>query len=102
MGGFAGSRAGKFSPHIGAAMKMRAPWLKTFIVAAIVLGASLTVLGLLAQWWPALDIVNNGLPFVAAGAVLILGLAAVTRDCRLILPAFFVATGNALALLRAS
>jgi len=82
-------------------MKMRAPWLKTFIVAAIVLGASLTVLGLLAQWWPALDIVNNGLPFVAAGAVLILGLAAVTRDWRLILPAFLVATVNAMLIIGA-
>ena len=44
-------------------------WLKGLIVAGVLLGASLTGLGLLAQWWPALDIVNNGLPFVAAGAV---------------------------------
>jgi endonuclease/exonuclease/phosphatase (EEP) superfamily protein YafD len=48
----------------------------------------------LTQWRPALDIVNNGLPFVAAGAVLILGLAAFVRDWRLILPAFLVAAIN--------
>jgi len=82
-------------------MKMRPPWLKTFIVASIVLGASLTVLGLSVQWWPAIDIVNDGLPFVVAGAVLILGLAAVTRDWRLILPAFLVAAVNAMLVIGA-
>ena len=71
-------------------------WLKGLIVAAILSGASLTGLGLLAQWWPALDIVNIGLPFVATGAVLILGLAALTRDWRLILPASLLAAVNVL------
>lgn len=69
-------------------------WLRGLIVAGVVLGASLTVLGLCAQWWPALDIANNGLPFVAAGALLILVLAAFTRDWRLILSAGLVAGVN--------
>jgi endonuclease/exonuclease/phosphatase (EEP) superfamily protein YafD len=71
-------------------------WLRGLIVACVLLGACLTGLGLLAQWWPALDLVNNGLPFVAAGAVLILGLAAVTQDWRLILPAALLAAVNIL------
>ena len=75
-------------------MKMRPPWLKTFIVAGIVLGTSLTVLGLLAQRWPALDIVNNGLPFVAAGAIVLFGLALLVRDWRLIVPAALPAAIN--------
>lgn len=75
-------------------MKMRPPWLKTFIVAAIVLGASLTGLGLSARWWPALDIVNNGLPFVAGGAILLLCLAALTRAWRLLLVSALLATFN--------
>ncbi|MBC8013807.1 MAG: hypothetical protein H7X74_06990 [Methyloceanibacter sp.] len=76
-------------------------WLKGLIVAGVVLGASLTVLGLCAQWWPALDIVNNGLPFVAAAAVLVLGLAALTRDWRLILPAALVTAVNVMLVIGA-
>jgi endonuclease/exonuclease/phosphatase (EEP) superfamily protein YafD len=75
-------------------MKMRPPWLKTFILAGIVLGVSLTVLGLLAQWWPALDIVNNGLPFVAAGTIVVFGLALLVRDWRFIVPATLLAAIN--------
>lgn len=66
-------------------------WLKRLIWAGLLVGASLTGLGLLARWWPALDIVNNGVPFVAAGAILLLGVAAVTLDWRLILPASLLA-----------
>ncbi|MGH6833593.1 MAG: endonuclease/exonuclease/phosphatase family protein [Methyloceanibacter sp.] len=76
-------------------------WLKGLIVAGVVLGASLIVLGLLARWWPVLDIVNNTLPFVAAGAVLILGLAAFTRDWRLILPASLLAAVNVMLVIGA-
>jgi endonuclease/exonuclease/phosphatase (EEP) superfamily protein YafD len=76
-------------------------WLKGLIVAGVLLGASLTGLGLLAQWWPALDIVNNGLPFVAAGAVFVLGLAAVTLDWRLILPASLLTAVNVLLVIAA-
>jgi endonuclease/exonuclease/phosphatase (EEP) superfamily protein YafD len=76
-------------------------WLKGLIVAGLVLGASLIVLGLLARWWPVLDIVNNTLPFAAAGAVLILGLAAFTRDWRLILPAALLAAVNVMLVIGA-
>ena len=44
---------------------MRA-WLKGLVVAGVVGGAGLTLLGLLARWWPALDLVNSGLLFVTA------------------------------------
>ncbi len=76
-------------------------WLRGLIVAGVLLGACLTGLGLLAQWWPALDIVNNGLPYLATGAVLILGLAAVTLDWRLILPAALLAAVNVLLVIAA-
>jgi len=76
-------------------------WLKVLIVAGIILGASLTGLGWFAHWWPALDIVNNGLPFVAAAAVLVLGLAAFARDWRLILPASLVAAVNVMLVIGA-
>jgi len=69
-------------------------WLKGLSVAGVLLGASLTGLGLLTQCWPALDIVNNGLPFVTTGALLVLGLAAFTRDWRLIVAAGLVAAIN--------
>jgi len=69
-------------------------WLKGLSVAGVLLAASLAGLGLLTQCWPALDIVNNGLPFVAVGALLVLGLAAFTRDWRLIVAATLVAVIN--------
>jgi endonuclease/exonuclease/phosphatase (EEP) superfamily protein YafD len=69
-------------------------WLKGLSVAGVLLGASLTGLGLLTQWWPVLDIVNNGLPYLATGALLVLGAAAVTRDWRLIVAATLVAAIN--------
>jgi endonuclease/exonuclease/phosphatase (EEP) superfamily protein YafD len=68
--------------------------LKALIVAGVVLGASLSGLGLSARWWPALDIVNNGLPFVAGGAILLLCLAALTRDWRLLLVSALLAAIN--------
>ena len=72
---------------------------KGLIVAGILIGALLTLLGLLAHWWPALDMLNNGLPIVAAAAVLLFGLAANTRDWRLIVPAALVAAINVVLLL---
>jgi hypothetical protein len=50
-------------------------WLKVAIALGLALGAVLTGLGRLAEWWPALDIVNDGLPFLAAGTVLLFVLA---------------------------
>jgi endonuclease/exonuclease/phosphatase (EEP) superfamily protein YafD len=52
--------------------------------AGIAFGAGLTALGLLPPWCPALDIVNNGLPFLLAGSVLLLALSASTRSVGLI------------------
>ena len=43
-------------------------WLRMVVALGLVLGAVLTALGWLAQWLPALDLVNNGLPALAAGA----------------------------------
>lgn len=72
---------------------MRA-WLNGLIVAGLLVGAGLTLFGLLAHVWPALDIVNNGLPFVTAGALLLLVLAVLARDWRLVLPAVILAAVN--------
>ena len=58
--------------------------LKALVVAGLCFGALLTALGMLAYWWPALDIVNNGLPFLATGCLALLGLAFATRARRLI------------------
>jgi len=71
-------------------------WLKGLIVAGLVLGACLTLLGLLARWWSPLDIVNDGLPFTALGGIVILVLAALARDWRLILAAAGFAAINIL------
>ena len=59
-------------------------WLKPLTLVGLALGVFLTGLGRLASWWPALDIVNNGLPFLIAGAILVVGLAFLARDWRLI------------------
>ena len=57
-------------------------------------GFALTGLGRLAQWWPALDLVNNGLPVLAAGAIALCTLAVVTRDWRSIALAALLAAIN--------
>lgn len=76
-------------------------WLKGLIATGLLLGASLTLLGLLARWWPALDIVNNGLLFVVAGTILLLALAALTHDWRLILPTALLAAVNVMVVIAA-
>ena len=68
--------------------------LKGLIAVGVCLGAILTGLGWLAHWWPALDLVNNGLPATAAGAVLLVCLGAITRDWRLIVASALLATIN--------
>jgi endonuclease/exonuclease/phosphatase (EEP) superfamily protein YafD len=57
-------------------------------------GAVLTGLGWLAQWWPALDLINNGLPLLAAGTIVLFGLALLVRDWRFIVPAALLAAIN--------
>ena len=79
---------------------MRA-WLKGLVVAGLLVGAGLTLLGLLARRWPALDIVNNGLLFITAGAILLLGFAALARDWRLVLPAAILAAVNVMLVIAA-
>jgi hypothetical protein len=73
-------------------------WLKGLIVAGVVVGASLTLLGLLARIVPALDIVNNGLLFVTAGALVHVCLALALRDWRLIVAATLLAAVNVMLL----
>jgi endonuclease/exonuclease/phosphatase (EEP) superfamily protein YafD len=75
--------------------------LKRLIAACVCVGAVLTGLGLLARWWPALDIVNNGLPAVAAGALLLFCLAAIALDWRLIVAAALLAAINVVLVISA-
>lgn len=49
--------------------------LKAAIVASLVLGTGLIAIGVLARWYPALDIVNNGLPIIGIGGIVLLALA---------------------------
>ena len=56
--------------------------LRAIVVTGLVVGAALTALGVLANWRPALDIVNNGLPFLAVGCVALLALAFADGDRR--------------------
>jgi peptidoglycan/LPS O-acetylase OafA/YrhL len=58
--------------------------LRVIVAAGLVFGAALTTLGVLAYRYPALDIINDGLPFLAAGALALLALAFATRVRRLI------------------
>ncbi len=55
-------------------------FVKTLAKAGLGIGASLTLLGLAARWLPALDIVNNGLPFLIAGLFAMIVLAAAARS----------------------
>jgi endonuclease/exonuclease/phosphatase (EEP) superfamily protein YafD len=71
-------------------------WLKPLSLAGVIVGAILTGLGRLAAWWPALDIVNDGLPFLLAGTLLVFGLAALARDLRLIVTASLLVAINLL------
>ena len=52
------------------------------------------MIGLLARWLPALDIVNNGLPFLLAGTLIVLILAAITRSGLLTVLALLLAIIN--------
>ena len=54
----------------------------------------LTGFGWLAQWWPTLDLVNNALPALAAGSIVLFVLALVTRNWRSIALAGLLAAIN--------
>src|SRR5690606_6848890 len=58
--------------------------LKAAVIAGLALGATLLALGVLAHWYPALDLVNNGLPFLAIGGIALLALAFAVRSRPLI------------------
>jgi endonuclease/exonuclease/phosphatase (EEP) superfamily protein YafD len=71
-------------------------WLGRLAVAGLLLGALLTGLGLLAPWWPSVDIVNDGLPFLILGALFVFGLACLARAPLLIAAAAMLAAVNIL------
>jgi len=75
--------------------------LRLLAIAGIAAGLTFTVLGWLAHWFPALDVINNGLPFLVAGAGLALLLALVTRSWSLIVPAAIIAVVNAMLVVAA-
>jgi endonuclease/exonuclease/phosphatase (EEP) superfamily protein YafD len=58
--------------------QLKSKVLRAVVGAGLAAGALLTAVGVLAYWRPALDIVNNGLPFVAVGCLALLGLAFAT------------------------
>lgn len=53
--------------------------LRDILAAGLIIGAAVTALGILANWFPALDVVNDGLPFLTAGTLALLGIALVAR-----------------------
>ena len=57
-------------------------WLRLLVGMGIALGVVLTGFGWLAQGWPTLDLVNNALPALAAGSIVLFVLALVTRNWR--------------------
>ena len=69
-------------------------WLRMLVGLGLALGAVLTGLGWLAEWWSALDIFNNGLPALAAGSLVLFLLALLTRDWRAIALAGLLAAIN--------
>ncbi len=68
--------------------------VKTLAKAGLAIGAGLTLLGLAARWIPALDIVNNGLPFLIAGIFVVIALAAAARSGLLTVLALLLAIVN--------
>jgi endonuclease/exonuclease/phosphatase (EEP) superfamily protein YafD len=69
--------------------------LRVLTVAGLLIGAVLTALGLLASRVPAVDIVNDVLPLIAAGMVLVLLLSVFTKEWRLIVAALLIGAINA-------
>jgi len=49
--------------------------LRAIVAAGLLAGALVTATGLIAYWRTALDVVNNGLPFLAAGLLALVALA---------------------------
>ncbi len=70
-------------------------WLRVLVGLGIALGLVLTGLGWLARWWPALDLVNNALPALVAGTLVLFALALITRHWRFIALAGLLAAINA-------
>jgi endonuclease/exonuclease/phosphatase (EEP) superfamily protein YafD len=68
--------------------------VKTLVNAGLVIGAVVTLIGLLARWLPALDIINNGLPFLLAGTLIVVMLAAFARSGLLTVLALLLAIVN--------
>jgi endonuclease/exonuclease/phosphatase (EEP) superfamily protein YafD len=68
--------------------------LKALVKAGLVIGAVLTLIGLMARWFPALGIVNNGLPFLLAGTLIVALLAAFPRSGLLTVLALLLAIIN--------
>lgn len=58
--------------------------LKVIIVLGLAAGAVLLVLGVAARWYPAFDIVNNGLPVLVVGGIVLLAFAFAVRTRPLI------------------
>jgi endonuclease/exonuclease/phosphatase (EEP) superfamily protein YafD len=71
------------------------------VVAGLCLGAVLLSLGIAANWHPALDIANNGLPILAVSLLALLGLAFATRTRALAAAAAILLAVNLVLLISA-
>ena len=70
--------------------------LRYLIIIGLIVGVGITVLGLFADRWPALELLNHGRPAVLAGVAALAVLALATRCPHLIAAAVIVAAGNVL------
>ena len=75
--------------------------LKIPVLIGLSGAALLTAVGLLANWLPFLDLINNGLPLLISGCLLLLALALVSRGRFLIAAATLLAVINGAVLFAA-
>ena len=75
-------------------MSHAAAFVSVLAVAGVIGGALLTMLGLFAEKWPALELANQGRPLVLIGSVAVLGLALILSDGALTAAAILLLIAN--------
>lgn len=72
--------------------------LRDIVVAGLIIGVAVTALGMMANWFPALDFLNDGLPLLTAGALVLLAISLVTRRILIIVGSLLLFGVNLLLL----